>query len=208
MPPMKKPASKTFTAFLGSELLAAGALDKVAVALHGQLKKRQDALPLVFDDDTGNPVELDLRGTSAEVAARYADNPPFDGAASSEERPAAPGRGRPRLGVIAREVTLLPEHWEWLASQTGGASVALRKLVHEARQANVERDRRRHGSERSYNVMVALAGNLPNFEEASRALFAGELDRLALLVNAWPADIRDYIVRLATPTALPATSRT
>lgn len=205
---MKSPASKTFTAFLGPELLATGTLDKVAIALRSKLQKRPDVLPLVFDDDTGNPVELDLRGTSAEVAVRYAGHPPSAQPASSEERPATPGRGRPRLGVIAREVTLLPEHWEWLASQAGGASVALRKLVHEARQANVERDQRRRTSERSYNVMHALAGNLPGFEEASRALFAGEFDRMAGLANAWPADIRDYLVRLATPTPVPAVSQT
>lgn len=165
-------------------------------------------MSLVFDDDTGNPVELDLRGTAAEVAARYTDDSsPSDLSAASEDRPATPSRGRPRLGVVAREVTLLPEHWDWLASQPGGASVALRKLVHEARQANVERDQRRAAHERAYKVMVALAGNFPGFEESSRALFAGELDRLAKLANSWPPDIRNYIVRLATSKPVEANGR-
>lgn len=204
---METQPNKTLTAFLGSELIASGALSKVAIALHRSLKKRQNALPLVFDDDTGNPVELDLRGTSTEVAARYSENPPSALPASNEEKPATPSRGRPRLGVIAREVTLLPEHWDWLASQPGGASVALRKLVHEARQANVERDQRRRIHERTYKAMAALAGNLPGFEESSRALFAGELDRMTELANAWPADIRDYVVRLATSKPMPTASR-
>jgi hypothetical protein len=195
---MEPQASKTFTAFMGSELVTSGALGTVAVSLRKTLRKKPNGIPLVFDDETGTPVELDLRGTSTEVAARYIDES-LSGqhASGGEERP-APGRGRPRLGVVAREITLLPEHWEWLASQPGGASVVLRKLVHEARQANAASDRQRRINERTYNVMAALAGNLPGFEEASRALFAGELDRMAALAEAWPADIRNYTVRLAT----------
>lgn len=204
---METQANKTFTAFLGTELAASGTLGKVAVDLRSKLKKRLHDVPLVFDDDSGNPVELDLRGSPTEVAARYTDKIPSDQSASSEERPATPSRGRPRLGVLAREVTLLPEHWTWLASQPGGASVALRKLVHEARQANVTRDQRRRTYERTYKVMVALAGNLPGFEESSRALFGGEFDRLAELANSWPADIRNYIMRLATSESVQATNQ-
>lgn len=204
---MKTETNKSFTAFLGPELLASGTLSAVAVALRSKLNKNTNGISLVFEDDTGNQVDLDLRGTSADVAARYAAPPASDPPASGEERPVAPSRGRPRLGVVAREVTLLPEHWDWLASQPGGASVALRKLVHEARRANVELDQQRRMHERAYKVMSALAGNLPGFEEASRALFAGELDRLNGLAHAWPADIRDYIVRLATPESGQATSR-
>lgn len=205
---MESPANKTFTAFLGPQLVASGTLNNVAVALCKRLKKKSpNAIPLVFDDDTGSQVELDLRGTAAEVDARYTDTSTSAQPALSEEKPIATGRGRPRLGVVAREVTLLPEHWSWLASQPGGASVALRKLVHEARHANAERDKRRRTSERTYNVMAALAGNLPDFEEASRALFAGELERLAVLANAWPADIRSYMMRLANPESVQAASR-
>ena len=163
-------------------------------------------MPLVFEDDTGKQVELDLRGTCAEVEARYADEPLAVEPVATEEGISVKGRGRPRLGVIAREVTLLPEHWDWLASQPGGASVALRKLVHEARQANVARDRERLSVERTYNVMHVLAGDLPGFEDASRALFAGEIDRLAQLANGWPADIAAYLMRLADPGAVPVTS--
>lgn len=203
---MESQANQTFTGFLGSQLIATGSLRKVATALCSRLKEERNAMPLVFDDDTGKQVELDLRGTCAEVEARYTDKPLAVESAETEEGITAKGRGRPRLGVVAREVTLLPEHWDWLAAQPGGASVALRKLVHEARQANVALDRQRRSNERTYNVMHVLAGDLPGFEEASRALFAGEIDRLAQLANGWPADMAAYIMRLADPGSVAATT--
>lgn len=205
--PMESQANKTFTAFLGPRLVAAGTLSEVAVTLRRILQRMRNGIPLVFDNDTGNQLDLDLRGTCAEVKARYTDKSDAVLPVPDEEVPITKGRGRPRLGVVAREVTLLPEHWEWLASQPGGASVALRKMVHEARQANVERDQQRRIYERVYNVMVVLAGNLPGFEEASRALFAGELDRLAELATEWPTDIKSYIIRLAYPQFVPPESQ-
>ena len=106
------------------------------------------------------------------------------------ERRAAPtdraGAGRPKLGVVAREVTLLPRHWDWLDAQPGGASVALRKLVEEARRATGDADRARAARDAAYHFMSAMAGNLPTFEEASRALFAGDRRRLAALIAPGP----------------------
>ena len=110
--------------------------------------------------------------------------------------PAPKGRGRPRLGVVAREVTLLPEHWDWLAAQPGGASVALRKLVHEARRQGGARDRTRQARDRAYHAMSTLAGNLAGFEEASRALFAGDEPRLLAQMATWPADVQAYVLQL------------
>ena len=107
------------------------------------------------------------------------------------------GRGRPRLGVIAKEVTLLPRHWDWLNVQPGGASVALRKLVDEARKTSGDRDRVRAAQEAAYRFMSAIAGNLPGFEEATRALFAYDRRGFTHLVANWPEDVRDYAVRLA-----------
>ncbi|MEA2888759.1 MAG: uncharacterized protein QOD11_3119, partial [Bradyrhizobium sp.] len=104
---------------------------------------------------------------------------------------------RPKLGVVAREVTLLPRHWEWLTTQPGGASVSLRKLVEAARRANGDKDRSRAARDAAYHFMSAMAGNLPGFEEASRALFTDEPRRFSSLISAWPDDIRDHIVRLA-----------
>jgi len=107
------------------------------------------------------------------------------------------GRGRPKLGVVAREVTLLPRHWEWLGAQPGGASVALRKLVEVARRASGDRDRGRAARDAAYHFMSVMAGNLPGFEEASRALFADDRRRFAELISGWPGDIRDHVVKLA-----------
>ncbi|MBC5781541.1 DUF2239 family protein [Ramlibacter sp. USB13] len=179
------------TAFAGTRRLASGPLREVALAVL-QAQDPQGPMPLVFSDATGRQVELDLRGSEQEILARYTP-------AACEDAAPARGRGRPKLGVVAREVTLLPEHWEWLAAQPGGASVALRKLVHEARRAGSHRHRARQAQERAYHVMAALAGDLPGFEEAGRALFASDRERLASLMAPWPADVRDHVLRLADP---------
>ena len=112
------------------------------------------------------------------------------------------GRGRPKLGVVAREVTLLPRHWDWLAAQRGGASVTLRKLVDEARRASVDRDRQRQTNERAYHFMSTMAGDMAGFEEVSRALFANDTAKFQQQTEAWPTDVRDYLRYLACPLPL------
>ena len=138
---------------------------------------------LVFDDATGHQLDVDLRATIQEQPAEEAAGPR--------------GRGRPRLGVIAREVTLLPSHWDWLNVQPGGASVALRKLVDAARRTSGDRDRVRAAQESTYRFISAIAGNLPQFEEATRALFAYDRRRFGELIAGWPDDVREYAIRLA-----------
>jgi len=142
---------------------------------------------LVFDDATGRQVDFDSRGTPEEIAKRYSEP------SSAEPR----GRGRPRLGVIPREVTLLPRHWDWLNAQPGGPSAALRRLVDGARRASGDRDRVRAAQEAAYHFLSAVAGNLPGFEEAMRALFAYDRRRFGELIASWPDDVRDYAIRLA-----------
>lgn len=144
---------------------------------------------LVFDDATGRQVDVDMRGLPAESPTPYAED--VDGGAEPR------GRGRPRLGVVAREVTLLPRHWDWLNSQPGGASVALRKLVEDARRNSGDRDRIREAQESTYRFISAIAGNLPGFEEVARALFAYDRRRFGDLIAGWPEDVRDYAVQLA-----------
>jgi uncharacterized protein len=153
---------------------------------------------IIFDDSTGRPVDLDLRGTERDILARLPQpalpaEATAEAAATTEPR----GRGRPKLGVVAREVTLLPRHWEWLNAQPGGASVALRKLVEQARRSSGDADLARMAREAAYHFMSAMAGNLPQFEEAARALFADDRLRMADLIAPWPADIRDHIAKLA-----------
>lgn len=200
---MSTPSLPSHCAFVQQALLASGSLQEVAVAVSRVLAREPDASILVFDNATGQQVELDLRGDAAAVAARHAPAAaPADSAEAAGAAPAAKPRGRPRLGVVSREVTLLPEHWDWLGAQPGGASVALRKLVLQAMRAGAGAEAARRARERTYAFMSAMAGNLPGFEEATRALFAGDLERLAWLASTWPPDIRDHVARLAQPPAV------
>ncbi|MCK1364563.1 DUF2239 family protein [Bradyrhizobium sp. 62] len=189
------PMQKTFTAFQGHRRLVSGPAGEVALVIKRMAERPDDPI-VIFEDATGRSIDFDLRGGDREVLARLAKlvPPPVEETASpSEPR----GRGRPRLGVVAREVTLLPRHWEWLSAQPGGASVALRKLVEEARRASGDKDRERQARDAAYHFMSTMAGNLPQFEEASRALFADDRRRFTGLIADWPADIRDHIVKLA-----------
>lgn len=190
---MTVPPSVSYTSFQGHRRLASGAPHVVALAVK-LAAERDGAKPvLVFDDSTGRAIDLDTRGSDEDVLARY-------GAASARDTEATEpsrGRGRPKLGVVAREVTLLPRHWEWLESQPGGPSVTLRKLVEEARRTHSERDRTRGAQERAYHFMSAMAGDMPGFEEATRALFANDRTTFSALIAAWPADVRDYAMQLA-----------
>lgn len=171
-----------YVAFHGATRLCAGPLAEVALAAKRAVEG-DGASVTVFDSATGRVVDLDLRGSQADVAARYAQGP--------ED---APRRGRPKLGVVAREVTLLPRHWDWLTSQPGGASVALRKLVETARKADGETGAQRARVDVVYRFMSAMAGDFPDFEEAARALFAGDLERLTELTRSWPSDVRDEVL--------------
>lgn len=180
----------TYTAFLKGCRIAAGPLHEVAVAVLRAQRTQNEEHPLVFSDATGQCADLDLRGGAEAVAARYR-------VAAAIAVPK--GRGRPKLGVVAREVTLLPEHWEWLAAQPGGASVALRKLVHEARRSGANLDQARRARDRAYHAMSTLAGDLAGFEEASRALFAADHGRLLAQMASWPQDVQDYVLQLAEP---------
>jgi hypothetical protein len=187
--PRPNPLPRSCTAFFGHTRLASGALAEVAVAAR---LADSDSAVLVFDDATGAVVDLDLRGGDAAIRRRY--QAPEDAPA---ETAAERTRGRPKLGVVAREVTLLPRHWDWLGRQPGGASVALRKLVEAAQRGSAERDRIRAAKEATYRFMSAMAGNEPGFEEAARALFAGEHSRFETETDGWPIDIRRYARQLA-----------
>ncbi len=181
-----------YIAFEGSTQIGFGGLVEVALAAR-EAAHRTSAAVLVFDAVTSHLIELDLRGSEAEVAARLADR-----ISEEPDHAAAPrGPGRPKLGVVAREVTLLPRHWEWLNSQPGGASVAMRKLVEEARRVNASKDRVRVARESAYRFMSAMAGNEPGFEEACRALFAGSPERFLEMTEGWPSGVRDHARALA-----------
>ncbi len=184
------------TAFCGAKRIASGDLRKVALKAKAILDREKWAQVLIFDDVTSNPIEVDFRGTPDDVVRRIDEKASQSSDPASEEsesrRP-----GRPKLGVVGREVTLLPRHWDWLASQPGGASVALRKLVDQARAENKGRDLRRRAQESAYRFLSAMAGNDAGFEEAIRALFGGNAERFSEIVKPWPKDVRDHAKKLA-----------
>lgn len=181
------------TAFAGKRKVASNTLHALAPVLKELVTREPDAQILIFNDGDGKQVDLNLHGSLAEVLQRLpAPRPNANDAASAPRAP-----GRPKLGVVAREITLLPRHWEWLASQPGGASVALRKLVEQAQRDNRGLDEQRGSRDAAYQFMSALAGDEAGFEEASRALFAGRQDDFARLVQAWPADVREHALLLA-----------
>ncbi len=163
-------------AFEGARRIATGDLAEVAAKVKEVVDRGDHGPLLIFDDVTSELVEIDFR-----KPLQPAPRPP----------------GRPKLGVVAREVTLLPRHWDWLNSQPGGASVALRKLVEQARRTNAAADRKRQARESAYRFMSAIAGNAPGFEEAIRALFTGKPERFEQMTEAWAPDVRDHARNLA-----------
>jgi hypothetical protein len=189
--PMNTSSAPAFIAFNGDYQIAAGDLPEVARAAKQALDRQRDISVLIFNGVTSHAVDLDFRGSVDDVLARL---PVAD---SEPAAPPARGPGRPKLGVVAREITLLPRHWEWLARQPGGASVAIRKLVDDARKGNEDKDRVREAQDAAYRFMSAMAGNKPHFEEATRALFAPDPKRFKALIAEWPVDVRDHVARLA-----------
>jgi hypothetical protein len=177
-------------AFASQTCIASGALPLVAREAKRALDANGSSSVVILDAVTSEAIEVDFRGTPDEVVARIglapADNDP--------QRPAAPGR--PKLGVVGREVTLLPRHWEWLAEQPGGASVTLRKLVEEARRSTANETTIRRAREACYRFATIMAGDEPGYEDAMRALFSGDRDRFDALTQQWPPDVRDHSRRL------------
>jgi hypothetical protein len=186
-----------YVAFEGERRIAAGDLGEVARAAKQLHDRHKDLTILVFNGRSSALVDIDYRGSVDDVLARL---PKPETPTADEQQPPATaprGPGRPKLGVVAREITLLPRHWDWLAQQKGGASVAIRKLIDEARRVSGDKDRTRLAQEAAYRFMTTMGGNRPHYEDAIRALFAHDRRRFATLIADWPADIRDHAVELA-----------
>lgn len=162
------------TVFYKDEVIAQGSPVDFAGALRELEPVARSSDLLAFDDETGAQVDLDLSGVAL---------PP---------RP----RGRPALGVEAHEVTLLPRHWEWLARQPGGASVTLRKIVEGA----MKRGRsERECIDAAYRFLTVMAGDRPFYEDAIRALYAGDRPKFEAHAAPWPEAVRDHARKLAWP---------
>jgi hypothetical protein len=173
--------STPYTAFIGPDLLAAGPIETLLPTLKERFDLDRGTMFLIFEDHTGRQVDFDLRGSVKEILVR------------AMPAPHRAGRGRPRLGVSSREVTLLPRHWEWLEQQPNGASAALRRLVDQARSQEPDKEQARLKKEAIGRFMSAMAGNLPGYEEATRALYAGDRSHFEHLIFDWPAGIRDWM---------------
>ncbi|MBC8065630.1 MAG: DUF2239 family protein [Chlorobia bacterium] len=177
----------SITAFQGLRRLASGEIGTVAVAVKATLQNDPTLAVLSYRDANGEQIDLDLRGSAEEIVERY-----------RLPTPPKAARGRPRLGVVAREITLMPRHWEWLGSQPGGASVALRKLVEEASKSSGGVDQTRTSRDACYRFLSSMAGNLPYFEQATRALYAGNQAGFRELIAVWPMDVQVYALKLGT----------
>ena len=197
---MQSHRARLTTAFDGEILIASGPLETVLAAAWPRIDTAR-----FFDDGTGRIVELDLRGDLAAALDRLPEEPPGEADGEEDAAPAPRGPGRPKLGVVAREITLLPRHWDWLATQPGGASVTLRKLVEAARREGFLAERARRAKDVAYRFMGVMAGDRPGFEEASRALFAGDAAGFETHTADWPKDVAAHTKRLAaeafSPTA-------
>ena len=187
-------------AFVGHQRIATGPLSEVVLEAHPWTSRLDVGPVLVFDDVTSQVVEVDFRGSAADAANRLlpaSASPEVPSESTGEESAAEKrGPGRPKMGVVAREVTLLPRHWEWLNQQPGGASVALRKLVEDARKTHADRDRKRQAAEAVHRFLHALAGDLPQFEEVTRAFHASDISRMTELMADWPKGVREHVERL------------
>jgi hypothetical protein len=171
----------SYSAFAGNRCIASGPLPALLRETKAHLDRASDPRVLIFEDQTGRQVEFDFSGSLSEVLAR-----------TEPGAPARPGPGRPKLGVVSREVSLLPRHWEWLEAEPQGISATLRRLVDEARKKNPGEQRARQAREAVSHFLTAMAGNFEHFEEATRALFAKDDARFATLIADWPEDIRRY----------------
>ncbi len=185
------PPEPTHLLFRAERKLAAGSLATLVQTLHGFSPAEREGV-LIFEVATGRELDVDLRGTAQDLTRRY---PPAS--TSVDDAPAPRKRGRPKLGVVGREVTLLPRHWQWLDTQRGGASAALRRLIDQARKEFAGEDAARAAQDRTNRLLTTLAGNLPGFEEAIRALYARDQVGFEHQLSSWPVDLRDTALQFA-----------
>lgn len=183
---------QTYTAFNNQHLLIQGPLEKVVLKVKKHIEQHPTSAILIFSDTTGKEMDFDLRGSEQDVLQRLEK---FIG---KDEPSLNTGPGRPKLGVISREVSLLPRHWEWLSTQPGGASVTLRRLIDETRKQSSSREIIKQAQERAYKFMTTMAGNLMNYEEALRALFSKDKKLFEDHVSDWPKDIKKHTLKLAS----------
>lgn len=186
-----KPTRETeCTAFFGTQKIARGNIVDVIPAVKAFFEKSGENPVLLFDNTTSAPIEIDFRGSTEEILSNISSV-----SEDSEKKPLNPGR--PKLGVISREISLLPRHWEWLSLQQKGASATIRTLVEEAKKKTAPQDEIQKAQNSLHTFMTAIAGNMPGYEEALRALYSGEKKRFSEVISAWTKDVREHTEELA-----------
>lgn len=188
-----KTHSNIYTAFEGTKLLFQGDLSQVVLKVKKHLGSSENSTLLIFSDETGKTMDFNFHGSKQDVVKR------LETFTTSQEIGPSSGPGRPRLGVVSREVSLLPNHWEWLATQTGGASATLRRLVEEARKKSAQSSSIKQVQERVYRVMSVIMGDYPGYEEALRALYKRDLKAFQIKTEDWPRDVREYLAKISKP---------
>jgi uncharacterized protein len=184
----------SYSAFAGDRLIASGDVRSMLARTKAFLDRGGDERILIFSDQSGAQIEFDLEGTLDEVLAKAAADATLGPAVAASVLPPRPGR--PKLGVVCREVSLLPRHWQWLDRQPSGTSATLRRLIEVASKSGRSKELAREAREAAAKFMWAMAGNLSGFEEASRALYAKDQERFEALIRDWPEDIRKHALRL------------
>lgn len=178
-----------YTAFNNNEILAQGSLETIALAVRQKVKEDKNASILIFSDLTGRQIDIDISGTEKQVLERLKIY-------SSNKTPqVSAGAGRPKLGVIPREISLLPHHWEWLINQDGGSSGIIRKLIDD-KIKSTSPDKVKIAQERAYKFLSAIGGNLPNFDEATRYLYRKDKEKFQELTSSWPKGIVKHSMAL------------
>jgi hypothetical protein len=184
---------ETYTAFEGTTCLFRGTFQEVVLKVKDRIGRADNSSVLIFSDNTGKTMDFNFQGSVKDIRRR------LEIYVSKQEVTPASGPGRPKLGVISREVSLLPRHWEWLAGQPGGSSATIRKLVEDARKRSSTDIRIKQVQERAYRFMSVIAGNMRGYEEALRALYRADRRNFLLHTQDWPADVRSHVVELAKP---------
>lgn len=173
----KMSIANRYTAFRGDTRIITDSLFNVALAL----QKQSEMNVLVFNDQTGQQIDLDLSGSEDDLKQRYT------------EVEYVKKVGRPKLGVISREITLQQKHWNWLDQQSSSASAVIRKLIDKELNDPSSESNIMLAKQAIDHFMLAMLGNMPNYEEATRALYQGNKSHFLALIHNYPKDLKVYL---------------
>jgi hypothetical protein len=194
--PIPTTPTPLYTAFENHQRIAQGTLIEIATAIKKRLGKASHGDAILFSDATGKVMEINFQGNLKTVLQRLAVFQTDTKNPETKNVETQPGPGRPKLGVVSREISLLPNQWEWLASQPGGASPVLRRLVDEARRKANTEPTPAQLQEKAYRFLSVIAGDLPLYEEALRALYQSDQKKFITAMKSWPEAISSYALAL------------